>query len=303
MLAPHIYFLLRAADGFLPTLARLSAPAAVVGDFATWLRLIALILAAHAGLIVLAGIAIRLPWTTPAPAPVIVRAPIDPLGRKFIYLFASVPALLAAAAGAMLGIATPVGGTAPLIVLSGLALVIMAGDAIVLVHQRLLVGAWFGLLLGPPVLAVVAMLALPLVGTDLAINQPASEIGGFFADSFERRIGKPPAIVAGDPRTAALIGLGAQSRPSLFLQDTPARSPWVSIEDVRAKGAIVVWPTADTAGTPPPALTATFPDLVPEVPKTFARTINGRLPLLRYGWAVIRPPAPPEAPPETPAPK
>src|SRR5262249_24905658 len=116
----------------------------------------------------------------------------------------------------------------------------------------------------------------------------------------------------GDPRTAALIGLGAPSRPSLFLQDAPARSPWVSIEDVRTKGAIVVWPTGDTDGTPPPALSAAFPNLVPEVPKTFARTVEGRLPLLRYGWAVIRPQAAPEAPPapvapeglpETPAPQ
>jgi hypothetical protein len=312
MLAPHIYFLVKAADGFLPALARLRAPEAVLGNFATWVRLIALIVAAQAGLIVLAGIAVPLPWTKPSRAPVIVRAPLEPFGRKFIYLVATAPALLAAALGAVLGAAIPVGGTAPLIVLSGLALVIAAGDAIVLVHQRLLVLAWFGLLLGPPVLTLIAMLGLPLVGTDLAVNQPAPEIGRFFAESFERRTGKPLAIVAGDPRTAALIGLGAPSRPSLFLQDTPARSPWVSMEDVKTKGAIVVWPTGNTAGTPPPGLAAIFPDLVPEVPKTFARTVEGRLPLLRYGWAVIRPQAAPEpppaavapkAPPETPTPK
>jgi hypothetical protein len=102
--------------------------------------------------------------------------------------------------------------------------------------------------------------------------------------------------VAGDPRTAALIALGSPSRPSLFLHGTPARSPWVSIEDVRTKGAIVVWPTGDTAGTPPQGLTAVFPDLVPEVPRTFERSVEGRLPLLRFGWAVIRPQAAAGAP-------
>jgi hypothetical protein len=308
MLAPHIYFLVKASDGLLAALARLRAPEAVVGNFSGWLRLMALIAGAHAGLIVLAGIAIPIPWLKPSPAPVIVRPPLDPFARKFIYLFATVPALLATAVGAVLGDAVPAGGTAPLIVLSGLALVIAAGDAVVLVHQRLLIGTWVGLLLAPPVLTVVAMLALPLAGTDLAVNQPAAAIGGFFADSFERRISKPLAIVAGDPRTAALIGLGAPSRPSLFLQATPARSPWVSIEDVKTKGAIVVWPTGDTAGTPPPALTEIFPDLVPEVPRTFPRLVEGRLPALRFGWAVIRPreappaapPAPERASPETP---
>jgi hypothetical protein len=32
-----------------------------------------------------------------------------------------------------------------------------------------------------------------------------------------------------------------------------------------------------------------FPNLVPEVPRAFARRFQGRLPLVRIGWAVIRP--------------
>jgi hypothetical protein len=127
----------------------------------------------------------------------------------------------------------------------------------------------------------------------------------FFADSFARRVGKELPIVAGDPRTAALIGLGAASRPSLFLEATPQRSPWVSMRDVMAKGAIVVWPTTDTSGTPPAAIRQDFPDLVPEVPRTFERAVQGRLPLLRIGWGMIRPQPPPGAagPAEAPNPE
>jgi hypothetical protein len=58
---------------------------------------------------------------------------------------------------------------------------------------------------------------------------------------------------------------------------------------IRTKGAIVVWPTTDTAGTPPAEIREQFPDLVPEVPRAFERAVQGRLPLLRIGWAVIRP--------------
>jgi hypothetical protein len=174
-------------------------------------------------------------------------------------------------------------------VLSGLAVVIAAGDAIALSHQRAVIATWFGLLLIPPVLAVVALLTLPWLGIDLAVNQPADAMARFFADSFARRVGKELPIVAGDPRTAELVELGAASRPSVFLAATPKRSPWVSIRDVRAKGAIVVWPTTDTAGTPPMAILADFPDIVPEVPRAFERTVQGRLPLLRIGWALIRP--------------
>jgi hypothetical protein len=69
---------------------------------------------------------------------------------------------------------------------------------------------------------VAAIAALPWVGIDLAINQPAGAIARFFADSFERRIGKPLPIVAGDLRAAALIGLGAPSRPQVYFTAAPS---------------------------------------------------------------------------------
>jgi hypothetical protein len=51
----------------------------------------------------------------------------------------------------------------------------------------------------------------------------------------------------------------------------------------------VLWPTTATAGPPPPDIKQRFPDLVPEVPRAFARPVQGLLPLKRVGWGVIRP--------------
>jgi hypothetical protein len=138
-------------------------------------------------------------------------------------------------------------------------------------------------------MAAAALLVLPWLNIDLRVTYPATTMARFFADSFERRTGLPLQIVAGDPRTAALVALGAPSRPSLFLSATPERSPWVTPDAIKAKGAIVVWPTTDTAGTPPAEIKERFPDLVPEVPRAFERAVQGRLPLLRIGWGVIRP--------------
>jgi hypothetical protein len=289
VLIPHVYWAVTTNDEFFPMLGRLRAPESVAGNFTAWLRQLILLLGAHAGLIVLIGIVIGFPWARHEPAPVIVRAPVEPFARRFVFFFAIMPALLATVAGVVIGSPGPVGGIAPLLVLSGLAVVIAAGDAIALSHQRVVIATWFGILLIPPVLAVVALLTLPWLGIDLAVNQPADAMARFFADSFARRVGKELPIVAGDPRTAELVELGAASRPSVFLAATPKRSPWVSIRDVRAKGAIVVWPTTDTAGTPPTAILEDFPDIVPEVPRAFERTVQGRLPLLRIGWALIRP--------------
>jgi hypothetical protein len=141
----------------------------------------------------------------------------------------------------------------------------------------------------------LAILMLPwTLAVDFKVLYPADEMGRFFAETFERRTGKPLAIVAGDPDIAALIALERRSRPSL-LMDPPARSPWVSPADARAKGAVIVWPATDTPGTPPASIKASFPDLVVEVPRAFERPVQGRLPLLRIGWAVIRPQSQPAA--------
>ena len=114
-------------------------------------------------------------------------------------------------------------------------------------------------------IAASATFILPWAfGVDLKVAEPAAAMGAFFADNFQRRTGQPLAIVTGDSRTAALVALAAPSRPSVYFD--AERSPWISADDIGEKGAIVVWPTTDTAGTPPPDIKARFPDLVPEVP-------------------------------------
>jgi hypothetical protein len=117
-------------------------------------------------------------------------------------------------------------------------------------------------------------------------------MGDFFGDTFQRRIGKPLPYVAGDTKLATLIAVSAPRRPRLYLQETPERSPWANAADLRANGAILIWPATDTTGTPPPAIKAAFPEITPELPRAFGRPIQGRLPLMRVGWAVLRPAAP-----------
>ena len=51
----------------------------------------------------------------------------------------------------------------------------------------------------------------------------------------------------------------AMASYGVFLAATPKRSPWVSIDDIKSKGAIVLWPTTDTAGTPPEAIKQDLP--------------------------------------------
>jgi len=289
VMGPHLVWLADWGEGLRPMLLRLRTPEAVVGNLIAWLRQIALIFAAHAGLIVLVALVAGWPWPRHDPAPVIVRRQVDPFARQFVYFFAVAPAFAGTLVAVLIGWTAPVGGIAPLVILSGLLVVVAAGEGIEFNRQHVVIAAWFGLLIVPPIMAIAAVVVLPWVNVDLKVTYPAQAMARFFSESFERRTGAPLKIVTGDPRTAALIALGAPSRPSVFLDATPERSPWVTPDAIKSKGAIVVWPTTDTAGTPPAEIKERFPDLVPEVPRAFERSVQGQLPLMRIGWGVIRP--------------
>jgi hypothetical protein len=298
VMGPHLIWLADSGEHIMPMLARLRTSEAVVGNLLAWLRQIALVFAAHAGLVVLIALVAGWPWPRRDPAPVIVRRPVDAFAHQFVYFFGVVPAFAGTLLAVLIGWSGPVGGIAPLVILSGLLVVVAAGDGIKFSRQHIVIAAWFGLLIIPPIMAGFALVILPWLNIDLRVTQPAQAMARFFSESFERRTGAPLQIVTGEPRTAALVALGAPSRPSLYLSATPERSPWVTPDTIRAKGAIVVWPTTDTAGTPPAAIKESFPDLVPEVPRAFERSVQGRLPLIRIGWGLIRPqgqPVPPAA--------
>jgi hypothetical protein len=286
----HLVWLDGMGNALIPALARLRDAALADANTAAWLRLLAALILAHVGLAILLVLAGGWPRVRASPAPPLGRPPVDPFAVTYVKVFALAPGLLATIAAVLLGRALPAGGAAPLVVLSGLALVIAAGDSIALYHQRILGFAWGGLLIVPAIFVPILIVLLPwTAGMDLKVAQPANAMGRFFADSFERRTGQPLAVVTGDPRLAALVALAAPSRPSVFFDADPARSPWVTADDIRKKGAVVVWLAADTTPTPPPDIKAYFPDLVAEVPRAFDRPVQGRLPVLWIGWGVIRP--------------
>jgi hypothetical protein len=250
------------------------------------------LIATHLGLALLVGLAIW-PRKRRLRPPEVYRNPVEPLARRFVYFFALAPGILAVAIAFATRHLGPMDRIAPLVVLSGLAVIVSAGDRVLLYREHLLSSAWLGLLVAPPVLVVIGLAMAPwLVGTDPRIAQPANEEGRFFAESYARRIGKPLEYVSGDPRVAPLVAMGAPSRPHVYFAWAPDRSPWASADDLRVKGGVIVWPNPDNNAAPPAPLQALFPAMVPEVPRSFARTVQGFMPLVRLGWAVIRPQGP-----------
>jgi hypothetical protein len=253
------------------------------------LRVLLLIVVAHLGLAVMVALTSGWPRDRRERPPVIDGRATTLAGRIFVYGFALAPLVAAMAFASVGGVVSPQ-RLAPLALLSGLVVVVFAGAHIKLYRERIVSFVWLALLVVPPVLVVFNLGLSPwLLATETPTSQPANAMGRFFSDSFQRRTGQPLQHVAGDQRIATLVSLASPGRPAVFLIDAPERTPWATPAQFRKTGGVVVWPTTDTAGAPPPAIKAAFPELVAEVPRVFERPVQGRLPLLRIGWGVIRP--------------
>jgi Dolichyl-phosphate-mannose-protein mannosyltransferase len=283
----------------LSTGVTLLDPATIAANLHIWSRLALTLLLSHAGMAILIMLGRGWVVASPGPAPVVSRPPLDRGARSFVYFFALAP-IVAMGLFALFSRRPENFLEAPLVVMSGLAVIVAAGERIKIEHQYLIGYVWVALIVVPPLLVGFAIVVQPWTfASDLSIGRPAAEMGQFFGDSFARRTGQPLAIVAGDERFAPLVALGAPSRPSLYLESAPDDRPRVTRQDIADKGAVVVWPATDTAGRPPADIARQFPDLAVEVPRAFARPYQGRMPLLRIGWGMIRPRAQGSAPPPT----
>jgi hypothetical protein len=257
-----------------------------------WAGLLAGLLFAISGLVILVVLNSGRFGRNPEEAPIIFRPPVDPLARDFVYFFAIGPVLAGSLISGLFDLDRVAGGAGVALLMSGLATIVATGDLIHLRRQRVLRSVWAAAVVAPALSAIATTLFLPWTGSgEVATSLPATAIAHFFDESFVRRTNQRLRAVSGDAQLATLITLSS-TRPHLYLAETPERTPWLNLTKFGETGGVVVWRASDTAGTPPPDIVRRFPDLVPEVPRAFEWLVNGRQPLLRIGWGIVRPKTP-----------
>ena len=289
LVLPYFVWLIRADALGLP---HWPAIADLSGRAVHWARLLGGLLFALSGIAILAALNSGWFGRHPEEAPIIFRPPVEPVARDFVYYFAIGPALAGSLISGLFDFDRVVGGAGIALLMSGLATIVAAGDLIHLRRQRVLRSVWAAAIVAPALAVTATTLFLPWTGSgEVATSLPATAIAHFFDESFERRTNTRLRAVSGDAQLATLITLSAD-RPHLFLAATPERTPWMNWTKFNETGGVVVWRASDTAGTLPADIAQRFPGLVPEVPRAFEWFVNGRQPLLRIGWAIVRPKAP-----------
>ena len=155
----------------------------------------------------------------------IYRPAVDPLGAQLrLLLCDSAAGCCSAFSAPLLDLPSLIAGAGTVLLMSGLGVVVAAGDLIYLRRQRFLRLVWAWIIAAPALFVIAITLAQPwILGTEVRTMLPARDIGAFFADSFQRRTGQPLAAVAGDPQLATLIAYAAPRRPHLLLDATPKR--------------------------------------------------------------------------------
>ena len=104
--------------------------AGATGRLSPGIWLFAVLVLTHLGLALLVMLASGWPRHPRERAPEIERHPVEPLARAFVYLFAIAPALVAIAVVFVSNRLGPLDRITPVVVLSGLAVVLAAGDKI-----------------------------------------------------------------------------------------------------------------------------------------------------------------------------
>lgn len=98
--------------------------------------------------------------------------------------------------------------------------------------------------------------------------------------------GQTPAYVVGSMWDGGNVAHYAPSHPRVLIDGKPERAPWIDINDLRARGAVVVWTNAATDAVPPMYRTIAA-DAAVQPPFTLPyRRGPGRV---EIGWAILLP--------------
>ena len=134
-----------------------------------------------------------------------------------------------------------------------------------------------------------------MLGIPLRIHYPGSAVAAEVYKQWEQRYERPLAIVGGDWWLASLASLSGPRRLQVYggsdinwLDMGPYCSGWITDDDLRTSGGVLVW-DADRSGKRPDLLATRFPDAEFLEPVAIPWLTAAKLPPLQLGMAILPP--------------
>ncbi len=214
-------------------------------------------------------------------------ASADDYDRRIVTLLAFGPMATVLAMSALSGRGTVAMWGYPLWLFLGLWIVLVAQRAIEAVRLTRLLAIW-GIVFACLGLAFVVNYAvLPQYDHRYrAVFFPGADLAREISDRYRTVTGKAPVYVIGTMWDGGNVEHYAPSHPRVLIDGKPARAPWIDLNDLRARGAVVVWTFGDTH-VMPPAFRTIAPDAAVQPPFELDDLRGGNV--TQVGWAILLP--------------
>ena len=225
-------------------------------------------------------------WPVPLPQEDKKRV-LDAFDRRIVTLIAFGPALTIIALAAVTGRGAVSMWGYPLWLFLGLWLVIGARVNLHTARLGRIVGAWAVVF----TIFVVAFIANYLVLPPLdhryrAVLFPGDRLGKTLTARFHDTTGTPLRYVIGSMWDGGNLAHYSDDQPQVLVDGLPARAPWIDLDDLRDRGAMLVWTQSDPQQIPP-ALAAIAPGA--ELGAPFDLPMRRGDGTVHVGWAILRP--------------
>ncbi len=215
------------------------------------------------------------------------KSSIDPFDRRIVTLLAFGPALTMIALASVTGRGAVAMWGYPLWLFLGLWLVMAARVSLDTARLTRIVGAWAVVFTVFVVAFVANYLVLPYFDHRYrAALFPGDRLGAALSARFHEATGAPLRYVIGTMWDGGNLAHYSPDQPEVLIDGLPRRAPWIDLDDLRDKGAMLVWTQSDPRQVP-----AAFAAIAPgaEIGTPFDLPMRRNDGVVHVGWAILKP--------------
>jgi hypothetical protein len=211
----------------------------------------------------------------------------DALDMRIVTLLAFGPMAAVLALSAVSGRGTVAMWGYPLWLFLGLWIVLFARRALDTLRLSRVLLTWAIVFTGLGVAFIVNYAVLPNYDHRYrAVFFPGGDLGREISQRYRAVTGKPIAYVIGSMWDGGNVSHYSPSHPRVLIDGKPQRAPWIDLNDLKARGAVVVWTVGDLHAVP-----AEFRTIAVEaaVQPPFLLHYRRGDSSLNVGWAILLP--------------